>query len=88
MPGLDGEAAADAGSATCDEDRIAWKFHGSFCCLRTVRSGRETVAEHRQAADGLRFGHLVLKNVPVLGELTVFEACDIGGDPRRGTTVA
>jgi hypothetical protein len=29
-----------------------------------------------------------LKNVPVLGELTVFEAHDIVGDPRPGTTVA
>ena len=33
-------------------------------------------------------GRLVLKNVPVLGELAVFEAYDIGGDPRRGTTMA
>jgi hypothetical protein len=56
--------------------------------LRAVRSGRETVAEHCQTNDGFRFGRLVLKNAPVLGELAVFEAHDISGDPRRGTTVA
>jgi hypothetical protein len=51
------------------------------CAPRLMRSGRETIAEHRQAANGFRFGRLVLKNVPVLGELAVFEAHDIGGDP-------
>jgi hypothetical protein len=33
-------------------------------------------------------GRLVLENVPVLGKLTVFEAHDIGRNPRPGTTVA
>ena len=45
------------------------------------RSGREAIAEHREAATGFRLRRLVLKNVPVLGELAVFEAHDIGGDP-------
>ena len=31
-----------------------------------MRSGRETVAEHWETANGLRLGRLVLKNVPVL----------------------
>src|SRR5580704_11513328 len=52
------------------------------------RSRGEPLAEHRQAADRLRRGRLVLKNVPMLGEPAVFEAHDVGGDPRRGTTVA
>jgi hypothetical protein len=47
-------------------------------------SGRETIAEHRETAKGFRLGRLVLKNVPVLCELAVFETHDIGGDPCRG----
>ena len=45
------------------------------------RSGRETIAEHWETADRFRLGRLILKNVPVLGELAVFEAYYIGGDP-------
>ena len=32
-------------------------------------------------------GRLVLKNIPMLGELTVFKAHDVSGDPRCRTTV-
>jgi hypothetical protein len=46
-----------------------------------MRSDRETIAKHREAANGFRLGRLVLKNVPVLGELAVFETHDVGGDP-------
>jgi hypothetical protein len=46
-----------------------------------MRSGRETVAEHRETAKGFYLGRFILKNVPVFGELAVFEAHDIGGDP-------
>jgi hypothetical protein len=56
--------------------RIAWRR-----APRLTRSGRETIAEHRETAKGFRLGRLVLKDVPVLGELAVFEAHDIGGDP-------
>ena len=45
---------------------------------------RETIAKHRETADGFRFGRLILKNVPVLGELAVFETDDVGGDPGAG----
>jgi hypothetical protein len=53
----------------------------SQCHLGGEKSVGEAVAEHRQPADGLGLGRLVLKHVPVLGELAVFEAYDIGGDP-------
>src|SRR5258708_793215 len=39
------------------------------------------VAEHRQPADGLGRGRLVLKHVPVLGELAVLDADDVGVAP-------
>ena len=45
-----------------------------------MRSGREAIPEHRQAAQGFRLARLVLKNVPVLGD-AVLQAHDIGGDP-------
>jgi hypothetical protein len=48
---------------------------------RLMRSGRETIAEHREAANRFRLGRLVLKDVPVLGELAVLETDDVGGDP-------
>jgi hypothetical protein len=48
---------------------------------RLTRSSRKRVAEHREAANGFRLGRLVLKNIPVLGELAVFETHDVGGDP-------
>ena len=51
-------------------------------------SGRETVAEHRQAAHGFRSGRLVLQHVPVLGEFAVLETNDVGSNPRPRTTVA
>src|SRR6266702_2135245 len=51
-------------------------------------SDGETVAEHRQAADGLVLGRLVLKHVPVLGKLAVLHADDVGGDPGRWATVS
>ena len=47
----------------------------------SARSAREAVAEHRETADGFRLRRPVLKNIPVLGELAVLEAHDIGGDP-------
>src|SRR5258707_5662332 len=49
---------------------------------------REAVAEHRQPADGLSPGRLVLKNVPMLGESAVFDAYDVGGDPGGGAPIA
>src|SRR5271156_4973773 len=55
---------------------------------RGGRSGGETVAEHWQTADGLSLGRLVLKHVPVLCELAVFDADDIGGDPGGGASMA
>jgi hypothetical protein len=47
----------------------------------SIRLGRETIAEHRETAQGFGLSRLVLKNVPVLDELALFEAHDIGGDP-------
>src|SRR5277367_402063 len=44
----------------------------------------ECVAEHRKAADGLGLGRLVLQNVPMLFEKTVFEPDNVGGDPGGG----
>ena len=54
----------------------------------TTRSVGEAVAEHRQPADGLGLGRLVLQDVPVLGELAVLDADDVGGDPGRGAPIA
>ena len=51
-------------------------------------SGRETIAEHRETAKGFRLSRLVLKNVPVLGELAVFEAHDVSSDPRSRASMA
>jgi hypothetical protein len=48
----------------------------------------EAVAKHRQPADGLCLGRLVLEYVPMLGELAVFHAYDVGGNPRGGTAMA
>src|SRR6266481_5328279 len=50
---------------------------------RPARSSRELIAEHRQAADGCFLCHLVLDDVPVLGQLAVLEAHDIHHDPVR-----
>lgn len=46
-----------------------------------LRSGRESIAEHGETAEGFSLGRLVLKNVPVLGELAILEAHHIGRDP-------
>src|ERR1700730_5899554 len=54
-----------------------------FVLRRAARSPRELVAEHRQAADGCFLCHLVLDDVPVLGQLAVLEAHDIHYDPVR-----
>jgi hypothetical protein len=54
-----------------------------FVLRRAARSPRELVAEHRQAADGCFLCHLVLDDVPVLGQLAVLEAHDIHHDPVR-----
>jgi hypothetical protein len=47
--------------------------------IDSVRPGNH----RRTSEDAQRFGlgRLVLKNVPVLDELALFEAHDIGGDP-------
>ena len=39
-----------------------------------MRSTREALAEHGETAHGFRLGGLVLKNVPMLGQFTVFES--------------
>ena len=44
-------------------------------------SSGETIAEHRQAALGLGASGFVLEDVPVLGEPSVLDADDVGGDP-------
>ena len=46
-----------------------------------MRSTREALAEHGETAHGFRLGGLVLKNVPMLGQFTVFELYNIGRDP-------
>src|SRR6266436_8397828 len=58
-------------------------------CMRSDEAGSvgESVAEHRQAADGLVLGRLVLKHIPVLGKLAVLHADDVRGDPGRWATV-
>src|ERR1700693_791035 len=48
---------------------------------RAARSPRELVTEHRQAADGCFLCHLVLDDVPMLGQLAVLEAHDLHHDP-------
>src|SRR6516225_9963375 len=51
--------------------------------LRWFRCGSfgEAVAEHRQAAHGLGLRRLVLEHVPMLGELAILDAQDVGCDP-------
>jgi hypothetical protein len=53
-----------------------------------VELGGKALAEHRQPANRLSAGCLVLQNVPMFGELAVLETDDIGGDPGGGTAVA
>jgi hypothetical protein len=48
----------------------------------------KAVAKHRQPADELGLGRLVLEYVPMLGELAIFDAHDVGGDPGGGTAIA
>ncbi|HWY84371.1 MAG TPA: hypothetical protein VNY10_20990 [Roseiarcus sp.] len=47
---------------------------------RVMGSGRETIAEHREAAPRLLARGLVLDDVPVLGQLAVLE-------PQISTTI-
>ena len=44
------------------------------------KSVGEPVAEHRQPADGLGLGRLVLKHVPMLSEFAILDADDVSGD--------
>ena len=46
----------------------------------------ESACRHRQATHGFGLRRLVLEDVPVLGELAVFDADDVGGDPGGWTT--
>jgi len=48
----------------------------------------EVIAKHRQSADGLVLGRLVLENIPMLGELAVLDANNVGRDPSRGPAMA
>src|ERR1700675_900877 len=48
----------------------------------------KALAEHRQSADRLGPGRLVLQNVPMFGELAVLETDDIGGNPGGWTAIA
>lgn len=50
----------------------------SLSCLKLFW---KFIAEHRQAALGLGAGGFVLEDVPVLGEPTVLDTDDVGGDP-------
>jgi hypothetical protein len=45
------------------------------------------VAEHREAALRLDLRRFLLEHVPMLGELAVFEADDVSGDPGRLSSV-
>src|ERR1700727_2186148 len=44
----------------------------------------ECVADHGKATRGFGLGRLVLQNVPMLSEKTVFEPDNVGGDPAGG----
>src|ERR1700685_531239 len=55
---------------------------GRLRCLRLSRG--ECVAEHGKAAHRFGLGRLVLQNVPMLSEKTVFEPDNVGGDPGGG----
>src|ERR1700761_500679 len=59
-----------------------------MCVLLKVGSSREAVAEHRPSAFGFGSGGFVLQHVPVLGELAVFDAQHVGGDPCGRSAVA
>src|ERR1700722_19495449 len=47
------------------------------------KSIQEAIAEHREPALRLGFRRFVLKHIPMLGELAIFEADDVGSDPDR-----
>jgi len=49
---------------------------------------REPASEHRAAAFRLTLSRLVLKYVPMLGQTTVLDPDDVGGNPRDGATRA
>src|SRR5476649_2168612 len=48
---------------------------------------RELRAEHRPAALRLRLGRFVLQDVPMLDQLAVGDANNIGGDPASRSSV-
>jgi hypothetical protein len=48
---------------------------------RRQLSGRKLVSEHGKAAAGCFFFHLVLDDVPVLGQFAILKANDIRHDP-------
>src|ERR1700691_136723 len=58
------------------------RLQGRLRCLWP--SLRERVAEHRKAAHRIGLGRLVLQNVPMLFEKTVFEPDNVGCDPGGG----
>jgi hypothetical protein len=54
---------------------------------RRQLSGRKLVSEHGKAAAGCFFFHLVLDDVPVLGEFAILKAYDIRNDPVNSRPV-
>jgi hypothetical protein len=77
-----GEPASNTRSAAGDR---------RSCCPKVswvVSFASKAVAEHWQPAYGVGFRRFVLKDVPVLRELSVFDAYDVGGDPSSRTTIA
>ena len=50
---------------------------------RPQLSGRKLVSEHGQATAGCFLFHLVLDDVPVLGQFAILQAHDIHHDPVR-----
>jgi hypothetical protein len=71
-----GLSDADCAAALADVAASAIAMHQFV-----IWSSGKFVTEHRETTNGFCLDRLVLKNVPVLGELAVFEAHDIGGDP-------
>ena len=65
--------ATAAEAAPSNASRRDATYAGYEFVLAMSRSGREAITEHWETAHGFRLGRLVLKNVPVLGELAVFD---------------